>query len=756
MKKQRKLKKGLAILLSLAMVVGLMSGVGTMKVSAATAAEGYDEKGFCNNYTAEGGCSNENHTSCNGYQPATLTTGEYDIDGDGDKDNDDVAYAIENAGQLYWFAGLVNGTLTDVTQDTSANAVLIEDITVNTNVLDEDGNLASNANSFTSWTPIGNNSAVYTGTFDGQGHTISGLYYNGSEKSLVGFFGCIGKGGSVSNVGIVDSYISATGSHQYFEVGGVCGRIMNGETMNGAIRNCYYTGVVSVSSSGVCTYVGGVCGRIYAFCSITNCYHTGPVRGSSSGTDTCVGGVCGWSKGSITNCYHTGIVSGSGSGTDTYVGGVCGWTYVSVTNCYYETMEGITGGIKGADVEGQAEGKESARFNSGEVAYQLSRGTDGSVWGQDLSTANSYPVLDLDKTKTVYQVGINVACDSQGAERTGYSNTNEPINVAHIDDDKDGKCDSCGTYMDGIGAKLAGYSLSLNGNIGVNFYMELSEAIASNENAYMEFTLPNTAEKTKVYVTGTHEDGATATTSTVGGKTYYVFSCEVAAKEMTDEIQAQMIVGENEGTVYTYTVKDYADYILSHTETYGEKVVALVKAMLNYGAYSQTYFEYQTVKLANTDLAEADKALGDLEAATLSGYKAAVTKNEAVCTFASAYLTLKSETAVNVYVKLADGVSEENVTFKIDDSEIAKEKLVKGTGTYEGYYILSVDNIQASALDDMHTFTVTTGGQTASLSYGPMSYCYSVIGSDTASDGLKNVVKALYAFNQAADSYVAN
>ena len=512
------------------------------------------------------------------YQQATLTTDKYDIDGDGQKDN---VYEIGNAGQLYWFAGLVNGTLTDVTQDTSANAVLIEDITVNTNVLDEDGNLASNANSFTSWTPIGNNSAVYTGTFDGQGHTISGLYYNGSEKSLVGFFGCIGKGGSVSNVGIVDSYISATGSHQYFEVGGVCGRIMNGETMNGAIRNCYYTGVVSVSSSGVCTYVGGVCGSIYAFCSITNCYHTGPVRGSSSGTDTCVGGVCGWSKGSITNCYHTGIVSGSGSGTDTYVGGVCGWTYVSVTNCYYETMEGITGGIKGADVEGQAEGKESARFNSGEVAYQLSRGTDGSVWGQDLSTANSYPVLDLDKTKTVYQGGINVACDSQGAERTGYSNTNEPINVAHIDDDKDGKCDSCGTYMDGIGAKLAGYSLSLNGNIGVNFYMELSEAIASNENAYMEFTLPNTAEKTKVYVTGTHEDGATATTSTVGGKTYYVFSCEVAAKEMTDEIQAQMIVGENEGTVYTYTVKDYADYILSHTETYGEKVVALVKAMLN-------------------------------------------------------------------------------------------------------------------------------------------------------------------------------
>ena len=336
-------------------------------------------------------------------------------------------------------------------------------------------------------------------------------------------------------------------------------------------------------------------------------------------------------------------------------------------------------------------------------------------------------------------------------------NVSYAINATgHTDEDKDGKCDTCGTYLDGIGAKLAGYSLSLNGNIGVNFYMELSGEIAGNENAFMEFTLPNTAEKTKVYVKGTHEDGATATTSTVGAKTYYVFSCEVAAKEMTDEIQAQMIAGEDKGTVYTYTVKDYADYILSHTESYDEKVVTVVKAMLNYGACSQTYFGYQTEKLANASLEEVAKTLPNLTADQLSDKKATVTKNEAVCTFASAYLTLQSETAVHVYVKLADGVSKEDVTFSIDGNVIAKENLVKGTGTYEGYYILSVDNIQASALDDMHTFSVMAGEQTASLSYGPMSYCYSILAGDSASDDLKNVVKALYAFNQAADSYVAN
>ena len=73
----------------------------------------------------------------------------------------------------------------------------------------------------------------------------------------------------------------------------------------------------------------------------------------------------------------------------------------------------------------------------------------------------------------------------------------------------------------------------------------------------------------KVYVSGTHEDGSTATTDTTvkDSVTYYVFTCEVAAKEMTSDIKAQMIGnnGEKTGRVHTYTVKEYGDYILSHT-----------------------------------------------------------------------------------------------------------------------------------------------------------------------------------------------
>ena len=103
------------------------------------------------------------------YQPATETTDKYDIDDDGTKDT---VYEISNAGQLYWFAELVNGTLDGVEQNTLANAILTANITVNENLLDSlqydtEGNV-SNGSDFISWTPIadwmGNRTTQYSGT----------------------------------------------------------------------------------------------------------------------------------------------------------------------------------------------------------------------------------------------------------------------------------------------------------------------------------------------------------------------------------------------------------------------------------------------------------------------------------------------------------------------------------------------------------------------------------------------------------------
>ena len=117
--------------------------------------------------------------SASGAEPPPQVDGVYQLDSDDD---------------LYWFAGLVNGTLTDVEKDTDAHAVLTKDITINTGVLNA---VASGSTPANTWTPIGSFASAhylpqYTGTFDGQGHTISGLSYSGSAYS--GLFGCVGSG----------------------------------------------------------------------------------------------------------------------------------------------------------------------------------------------------------------------------------------------------------------------------------------------------------------------------------------------------------------------------------------------------------------------------------------------------------------------------------------------------------------------------------------------------------------------------------
>ena len=291
------------------------------------------------NYNSQGFC-----TDCDAYQPAVLTTDKYDINEDGTKD---AVYEISNAGQLYWFAGLVNGTLLGVEQNVSANAVLTADIVVNKNVLKSDGTL--NEGTFKEWTPItGSSNSTYSGIFDGQNHTISGLYFNQEDSYDVGLFGR--NNGKIANAGILDSYFYGTS-----KVGGVCGN-----NYTGTITNCYNTG--SVSGLG---NLGGVSGYNYTG-SITNCYNTGNVSGSSG----FVGGVSGCnSKGTIINSYNAGSVSGL-----EYVGGVSGINYTgSITDCYnigsVSGSEGNVGGVNGYNDGGTITNSYNAGSVSGTERY---------------------------------------------------------------------------------------------------------------------------------------------------------------------------------------------------------------------------------------------------------------------------------------------------------------------------------------------------------------------------------------------------
>lgn len=332
---------------------------------------------------------------------ATTITPTQPSEGDGSVEN---PYQITSAAELYWFAGLVNGTLTDGTQNNSACAKLMNDITVNDNLLknitykkDESGNPTNevtNGENFISWTPIGANGSAYQGTFDGNGQTISGLFFNDSTKDYVGLFANIYMA-TIRNVGVVDSYFF--GEHY---VGGVCAFGVDG--------------------------------------TITGSYNTGVVSGEG-----CVGGVCGTgSSVTITDSYNTGSVSGNDD-----VGGVFGYgENCTINNCYYLKAEGTDlGGINGADVEGQAEGKTAAQFASGEVAYLLQDGQkvgeDGTipqVWGQNIDNdgeKQSFPVFSNAK---VYKPSESSPC------KVGYTNNAEGLKEHDFGDDKTGEsCSYC-------------------------------------------------------------------------------------------------------------------------------------------------------------------------------------------------------------------------------------------------------------------------------------------------------------------------
>ena len=351
------------------------------------------------------------------YQPAVETTDKYDIDDDGEKET---VYEISNAGQLYWFAGLVNGTLDGVKQNKLANAVLTANITVNENLLDSlqydtEGNV-SNGSDFITWTPIADcmedHITLYSGTFDGNNKTVSGLYFN-DNSTRIGLFGSSEADGNIKNVGVVDSYFKGNNF-----VGGVCGR------NDGTITNCYNAGNLTAIDESSAT-IGGICG--YNGGTVTNCYNTGTV--TATGSVASVGGVCGCSSAPISNCYNIGTVTATSSDAD--ISGICGYYFGPIKNCYYL-----------ADTEDENGGKTTEQFASGEVAYLLSQGCtvgegedavtySGSVWGQALGgNGDTYPVLDI--TKKVYQVDKYDGCEGEpGSSTKVYSNQSTSIYGEH-------------------------------------------------------------------------------------------------------------------------------------------------------------------------------------------------------------------------------------------------------------------------------------------------------------------------------------
>ena len=207
------------------------------------------------------------------------------------------------------------------------------------------------------WTPIGTDyDNSYTGTFDGSGHTITGLTVTTNDK-YAGLFGYLGNfnNGAATVKNVVMEGIQITCNHRLGYAGGVAGFSW------GTIENCSVSGSISgtVSVGGVvgvqrdhpitgCSSsatvkgmvdVGGVAGQTIFGATLTACYATGNVIIEIDRTENISGGgLVGFNDGvSLLSCYATGNVTSTGSSTGyVHIGGFLGDNYITLTACYWK------------------------------------------------------------------------------------------------------------------------------------------------------------------------------------------------------------------------------------------------------------------------------------------------------------------------------------------------------------------------------------------------------------------------------------
>jgi len=307
---------------------------------------------------------------------------------------------------------------------------------------------------------------------------------------------------------------------------------------------------------------------------------------------------------------------------------------------------------------------------------------------------------------------------------------------------------------------VVGHSLSLEGDIGVNFYYRLSNDLYHNPNAYVHFVL---------------EDGTVTDIPMVDGKWSseqggsYVYTCDVPAKSMADIITATIIIpGGNAngtdyvGTTHQYSVKTYANYILQNSGSSSEyaRAANLVRAMLTYGTYSQMYFNYRTNNLAINLNDSNAMSITNVTSSTFNRYGNYVNFRYNSLVPVGMHLDLLGETSMYVYFEMPEGDSLQDLVFVLvnDDGTFTTGENPLVTTIVDGYICVRVDNIAANDLDTLYYI----GGFDSNgfigyykvypLTYGYLSYSHSI--SSTNTESLRNLLRAMYNYNYYANSYI--
>ena len=258
------------------------------------------------------------------------------------------------------------------------------------------------------------------------------------------------------------------------------------------------------------------------------------------------------------------------------------------------------------------------------------------------------------------------------------------------------------------------WNITLSDNIGANFYVTANDA--ANTSVKVTFA----GNENTIQLADKNADG------------YYVISVNAAAAQMTDEIKVEIVVNSESVKTGTYSVYEYAQYILAGE--YSAETKSLVKEMLNYGTAAQNYFNYNLENKIDETLI-ADAGAKEIDGSNVADM--VIDGSADGIRFYGASLVFESKVAVRFYFTIEGDIN--NYTFSTGNAPVLKD----------GLYYVEIADINPQAYADVITLIVN---DTLTISYSPMNYM--VRKSANGSDNLKALLKAMYNYHLAAVDYV--
>lgn len=370
----------------------------------------------------------------------------------------------------------------------------------------------------------------------------------------------------------------------------------------------------------------------------------------------------------------------------------------------------------------------------GVTVLPLDASNSGVRWSsedEEIARVNSGVIEGISEgTTTIYAISLE------------DENIYVPIEVTvsnHTHDFADGICLVCGmeqhkTVSD---IRFAAHSLSLLGNIAVNYYVYIPEELVEDEGAYIEFTMPD----------GTIEQAfvKNAAKQVIEDTICRHFTCEIPSSQMTGKIAARLVLSDGTASeVDIYSAQIYAGKVLANISGNSafSKASSMVKRMLSYGGYAQDYFQYDDSPLAYEILTDEEKDLSSVTPDLLSEYTYTLHGEEDGLHYYGTSLILKSETTIRHYFTIDEGHDIEEYSFCLGNKLLKPEE----NGMY---YYVDIPNIPSAELDTMYTVSVGD----FSITYSALSYVLSKLNKEDTEASLTNVLKAMYLYNQEANAY---